>query len=166
MPHDHVNPASVIVVAPSGHRSTVTINAHPFRIGRQAGNQVVMSDNRASRVHAEIVVQNGEYWIEDLNSRHGTFVNGSRIKRHKLQAEDRVDFGPDSYQLIFMAPGDGVKRLLTHFSANEKGGGKLGKLKAVMEVARALQTSLSSQGFASSGGLQSRSLSPRRLEPE
>src|SRR2546423_1574323 len=149
MPQEAVKSASLVVVDPSGHRSTVTIHAQPFRIGRQAGNQVVMRDNRASRVHAEIVIENGEYWLEDLNSRHGTVVNGSRVKRHKLQAEDRVDFGPDSYQLIFMAPGDGVNRLLTHFSANEKGGGKLGKLKAVMEVARALQTSLSSQDVLS-----------------
>jgi phosphoserine phosphatase RsbU/P len=149
MPHDLAKPASLIVVDPSGHRSTVTIHAHPFRIGRQAGNQVVMRDNRASRVHAEIVVEQGEYWIEDLKSRHGTFVNGAKIQRHKLKEEDRIDFGPDSYQLIFVAPGDGVTRLLSHFAANEKGAGKLGKLKAVMEVARALQTSLSSQDVLS-----------------
>src|ERR1700736_1917257 len=149
MPHDHVKPASLIVVDPSGHRSTVTIQAHPFRIGRQAGNQVVMRDNRASRVHLEMVVEQGEYWIEDLKSRHGTFVNGAKIQRHKLKEEDRIDFGPDSYQLIFVAPGDGVTRLLSHFAANEKGAGKLGKLKAVMEVARALQTSLSSQDVLS-----------------
>jgi phosphoserine phosphatase RsbU/P len=149
MPHDPAKSASLIVVDPSGRRSTVTINVNPFRIGRQAGNQVVMRDNRASRVHAEIVVENGEHWIEDLNSRHGTFVNGSKIKRHKLKEEDRIDFGADSYQLIFVAPGDGLTRLLKHFSTNEKGGGKLGKLKAVMEVARALQTSLSSQDVLS-----------------
>ncbi len=58
--------ASLVVVDPSGHRSTVTIVAQPFRIGRQAGNQVVMRDNRASRVHAEIVLEKGEYWLRDL----------------------------------------------------------------------------------------------------
>jgi serine phosphatase RsbU (regulator of sigma subunit) len=149
MPHEVAKSASLVVVDPSGHRSTVVINAQPFRIGRQAGNQVVMRDNRASRVHAEIILEKGEYWLEDLNSRHGTFVNGAKIQRHKLQEADRIDFGADSYQLIFMAPGEQVSRLLEHFPASEKGGGKLGKLRAVMEVARALQTSLSSQDVLS-----------------
>src|ERR1700730_8076864 len=149
MPHEAFKSASLVVVDPSGHLSIVVIHAQPFRIGRQAGNQVVMRDNRASRVHAEIVLEKGEYWIEDLNSRHGTFVNGAKIQRHKLQEADRIDFGADSYQLIFMAPGEQVSRLLEHFPASEKGGGKLGKLRAVMEVARALQTSLSSQDVLS-----------------
>jgi sigma-B regulation protein RsbU (phosphoserine phosphatase) len=121
MPLEVAKSASLVVVDPSGHRSTVVINTQPFRIGRQAGNQVVMRDNRASRVHAEIILEKGEYWLEDLNSRHGTFVNGAKIQRHKLQEADRIDFGADSYQLIFMAPGEQVSRLLEHFPASETG---------------------------------------------
>ena len=146
MSHEAGSPASLVVIDPSGHRSTVAIRVLPFRIGRQADNQLVMRDNRASRVHASIAVDQGEYWIEDLNSRHGTFVNGAKIQRHKLQDSDRIDFGSkDSYQLTFLPPGGQVTRLLEHFPGSEKSHGKLSKLKAVMEVARALQTSLSSQ---------------------
>ena len=146
MAHEIVNPASLMVVDPSGHRSSVAIRSLPFSLGRQADNQLVMRDNRASRVHARIVLEKGDYWLEDLNSRHGTFVNGAKIQRHRLQESDRIDFGStDSYQLTFLPPGDQVSRLLDHFPAPDKGGGKLGKLKAVMEVARALQHSLSSQ---------------------
>jgi hypothetical protein len=97
-------------------------------------------------VHASIAVDQGEFWIEDLNSRHGTFVNGAKIKRHKLKDSDQIDFGSkDSYHLTFLPPGGQVTRLLDHFPGAERTGGKLSKLKAVMEVARALQTSLSSQ---------------------
>src|SRR5215831_17271186 len=106
MPHELGSPASLAVVDPSGHRSSVPIRGYPFRIGRQADNQLVMRDNRASRVHAQIVLEQGEYWLEDLNSRHGTFVNGARIQRHKLQDSDRIEFGMiDSYQLIFVPAG-------------------------------------------------------------
>jgi sigma-B regulation protein RsbU (phosphoserine phosphatase) len=146
MSPEHGNPAALLVVDPSGRRSAVPIRKHPFNIGRQADNQIVMRDNRASRVHAHVVLEHGEYWIEDLNSRHGTYVNGSKIQRHKLQDADRIEFGMiDSYQLIFMPAGGQVTRLLDNFPAPEKTGGKLGKLKAVMEVARVLQNSLSSQ---------------------
>ena len=153
MPLDATEPssaqtASLIVVDPAGRRSTVPIGKLPFRIGRQADNEFVMRDNRASRVHARIVREpaagQDEYWIEDLNSRHGTFVNGAKIQRHKLKDADRVEFGSaDSYQLIFTTTNGRVTRLLESFPEAEKGHGKLGKLKAVMEVARALQTSLS-----------------------
>jgi phosphoserine phosphatase RsbU/P len=136
--------ASVIMVDPAGRRFTIALRTLPFRIGRQAGNEFVIRDNRASRLHAQIVQEQGEYWLEDLNSRHGTFVNGAKIERHKLQDADRVEFGTtDSYQLIFTAANGQVTRLIESFPEGKHGGGKLGKLKAVMEVARALQTSLS-----------------------
>jgi len=140
------NAASVVVVDPSGRRSTVAIESLPFRIGRQAGNQLVMRDNRASRVHAQIIREGGDYWIEDLNSRHGTYVNGARIERHRLQDSDRIEFGSaDSYQLIFVGAGGRVARLIDHFPEPAATGSKLGKLKAVMEVARALQAALPTQ---------------------
>src|SRR5437868_13956171 len=89
---------SLVVVDPSGRRSTVVINSFPFRIGRQADNQLVLRDTRASRVHNRIVQENGAYWLEDLNSRHGTFVNGEKIERRKLENSDRIEFGTtDSY---------------------------------------------------------------------
>jgi len=140
------NVASVVVVDPSGHRSTVAIETLPFRIGRQADNQIVLRDNRASRVHAQIVHDGNDYWLDDLNSRHGTYVNGARVQRHHLQDSDRIEFGStDSYQLIFIGSGGKVARLIDHFPESAKAGGKLGKLKAVMEVARALQASLPTQ---------------------
>src|SRR2546430_7733122 len=136
--------ASLIAVDPSGRRSTVPIEKLPFRIGRQGDNEFVMRDNRASRVHAQIVMDQDEYWIEDQNSRHGTFVNGVRVQRHKLKDADRIEFGSaESYEMIFTAPNGQVTRLIESFPEAEKGHGRLGKLKAVLEVARALQTSLS-----------------------
>src|SRR4051812_40672357 len=134
MPHELGSPASLIVVDPSGRRSAVHIRTHPFHIGRQADNQIVMRDNRASRVHARVTLEQGDHWIEDLNSRHGTFVNGAKIQKHKLQESDKIEFGAiDSYQLIFLPPGGHVSRLVENFPGAEKGG-KMGKLKAVMEV--------------------------------
>jgi len=64
-----------------------------------------MRDNRASRVHAHVVLEHGEYWIEDLNSRHGTYVNGSKIQRHKLQDSDRIEFRHDRFLPIDLHAG-------------------------------------------------------------
>ncbi len=69
-------PAAVLLVlAPSGQRSRVPLDAMPFTIGRQSGNSLVLRDNRTSRNHSRIVFENGNYVVEDLNSRLGTWVN-------------------------------------------------------------------------------------------
>ena len=73
---------AVVVINPSGNRSRMPLDPLPFTIGRHGDNHLVLRDNRASRSHARIVADNGEHFIEDLNSRHGVFVNGQRITRH------------------------------------------------------------------------------------
>jgi len=143
-------PASLVVLHPSGQRSRTAIEALPFLIGRQPDNHLVLRDNRASRTQARIVSENGSYVLEDLNSRHGTWVNGVRIARHSLRNSDRIDLGiPESYQLTFALEAGGINRILGQLSATPKSGGmgdnNLAKLRSLMEVARALQNSLSTQ---------------------
>ena len=112
-------PAAVLLVlAPSGQRSRVALDSMPFSIGRQSGNSLVLRDNRTSRNHCRIVFENGSYAIEDLNSRHGTFVNGRQISRHVLHNSDRIEFGVrDSYQLTFSAEQQDIQRLLGQFGS-------------------------------------------------
>ena len=73
--------AGLVVVNPSGGRSRVTLDPLPFLIGRQAGNHLVLRDNRISRCHARIVADEGGFFVEDLNSRHGVYVNGAKVTR-------------------------------------------------------------------------------------
>ena len=146
-PRVEVRAAALVVINPAGNRSRTVLDPLPFLIGRSIENQLVLRDNRASRSHARIVVENGEYLVEDLNSRHGVFVNGSKISRQALRNSDRIDFGiQDSYSLIFTLEGDEINRILEQISAPAAAGaGNLGKLRALVEVARALQSSLSTQ---------------------
>jgi serine phosphatase RsbU (regulator of sigma subunit) len=139
--------ASLLVQNPSGNRNKVAIDPIPFVMGRQADNNLVLRDNRASRVHARIVLDQNEYVIEDLNSRHGVFVNGQRIQeRHTLADSDRIDFGfQDSYKLTFHTE-QHLNRILDRLPSDvlqppgPRGG--LTKLRALVEVAHALQTSM------------------------
>jgi phosphoserine phosphatase RsbU/P len=138
---------ALAVTNPSGNRSRVAIDAVPFLIGRQGENNLVLRDNRISRSHARISAQNGDYVIEDLDSRHGVFVNGQRVKRHKLKDGDRIDFGfPDSYRLAFTLQEDELNRFLGTMAGQAgTGPNSLAKLRSLVEVARALQSSLSTQ---------------------
>jgi pSer/pThr/pTyr-binding forkhead associated (FHA) protein len=48
-------------------------------IGREMDNDVIVDDEKISRKHAIIYEDEGEYWIEDLNSKNGVFLNGKQI---------------------------------------------------------------------------------------
>ena len=144
-------PAVLTVINPSGQRSRVILSQSPFLIGRQSDNHLVLRDNRVSRIHARIVREQNEYFIEDLNSRHGMFINGNKTDgRTKLGHSDQINFGfPDSYQLVFLQEDTDVSKLADQLSTSSRlttsagSGGNMSKLRALVEVARALQGSLS-----------------------
>lgn len=146
-------PATLVVVNPSGNRTKLPLHPLPFTIGRQSDNHLVIRDNRASRNHARIGFENGEYYVEDLKSSHGIFVNGTRVTRQRLYGSDRIEFGfPDSYSLVFTFEDDEIQKILEQFSTPKSasaGTGNLAKLRALVEVARALQNSLSTDDVLS-----------------
>jgi phosphoserine phosphatase RsbU/P len=139
---------TLVVVNPSGNRNRVTLDPLPFTIGRHAENNLVLRDTRISRNHARITFQNGQYLLQDLNSRHGVYVNGERIEdRRTLRNSDRLDFGfQDSYRITFSFDEGDLSRILEQIqppAMTSPGPSNLGKLRALVEVARALQSSLS-----------------------
>ncbi len=48
-------------------------------LGRSSSNHVPIPSERASRRHATIHAQDGEFWLIDLGSSNGTMINGRRI---------------------------------------------------------------------------------------
>jgi hypothetical protein len=62
-------------------------------IGRLGESDVVLSDPGASRRHAEVRRQDGEFVIADLGSTNGTMVNESSIGERTLEEGDRITIG-------------------------------------------------------------------------
>ncbi len=138
--------ASLTVTDPSGHTTTFPIDSTPFHLGRQADNQLVIRDSRASRRHARIVAENGQYFLEDLGSTHGTLRNGQPVEKEPLLSGDKISFGfKDSYEIVFTTADAELNELLGKIgpSKSSKAPEGLSKLRSVLEVARALQSSLS-----------------------
>lgn len=61
-----------------------------INIGRRRDNQLVLSSNLVSRIHAQIRVRNGRFVIFDVGSKSGTLVHGHRIEQHILQPGDVI----------------------------------------------------------------------------
>ena len=62
-------------------------------IGREKGNEIAVEDHEASRRHAEIRKHNDTYFLADLDSSNGTFLNNSRISEAELKPGDRIQIG-------------------------------------------------------------------------
>jgi sigma-B regulation protein RsbU (phosphoserine phosphatase) len=137
----------LIVIEPNGTRREVAITTSPFRIGRQVGNELTLRDSRVSRQQAHIVTVNGAPVLEDMGSRHGTFVNGEKIVRRELQPKDQIDFGvADSYRVTYVGDGTTIEELVEKVEApapKETGSRELHHLGVLLDVARALGRGLS-----------------------
>jgi phosphoserine phosphatase RsbU/P len=137
----------LVMIDPNGSRRKVEVTPTPFRMGRQAGNELVLRDSRVSRQHAQIVTEEGKYLLEDSGSRHGTFVNGEKVNRVELHPNDTIEFGiPDSYRLIFAGDEMSVDELIERVERpmpTASSSRELYHLGVLLEVARALHTSLS-----------------------
>ncbi|MBI1422173.1 MAG: AAA family ATPase [Gammaproteobacteria bacterium] len=64
-----------------------------MRIGREEGQDIRLDDRRASRQHAQILYLFGSFFLQDLNSTNGTYVNGQRVGWHAISNKDRIRIG-------------------------------------------------------------------------
>lgn len=76
-----------------GDRATLVTTDHALSIGRDASSGALLSDERASRRHALVRVENGVWIYEDLASTNGSFVDGVRVSRLLLDRERVVRVG-------------------------------------------------------------------------
>jgi len=66
----------------------------PVRIGRSPESDVCISDRQVSAQHAVVELKEGHYVLKDLDSRHGTEVNGLSVTEVALRQGDEVSIGP------------------------------------------------------------------------
>jgi pSer/pThr/pTyr-binding forkhead associated (FHA) protein len=91
---------SIEIEEPGGGRQTYRIeleDGERLVVGR-GGSDVTcdleIADTRMSAIHFEIRIVSGELFIQDLESRHGTRVNGNPIsRRHRLRHLDQIRAG-------------------------------------------------------------------------
>ena len=81
---------------PAGDRVPIHGNCS---IGRSQANEIVLTDDRVSRRHAIVHVQEAtECWLVDLGSGNGTYLNGSRLTRPtRLRDGDGIDIAQFRY---------------------------------------------------------------------
>ena len=65
----------------------------PVTIGREEGNGLRLNDERVSRFHAKVQIEDADIILTDLDSTNGTRVNGTAIQIRRLRPGDQVSIG-------------------------------------------------------------------------
>lgn len=120
-------------------------------LGRHANSVICLESQAVSRHHARIVLENGEFFIEDLNSSNGTFLNGKRIDgRLPLTERDTLQIGPYAFalrQAPTPTPTEGDLVIRSQVSADRSDHSIYGvdasrKLQAILEITQHLGRTL------------------------
>jgi phosphoserine phosphatase RsbU/P len=136
---------SLIYVQGNEQRSIV-LNRTPFSVGRKVDKDLVIPDPRVSRDHAMIVAENGDFYVVDQGSKHGTFVNGERVQRQRLQRNDRLEFGVREVAYVIFSPQHATSNTAREFLSQLSGiqistdTTDLEELTLFLEAARKLNT--------------------------
>jgi hypothetical protein len=74
--------------------ATFTVERSSATLGRGQENTIRLDDLSVSRRHARIAYRQGGYWLSDLGSMGGTWVNGTRLSApRRVAASEVIDIG-------------------------------------------------------------------------
>jgi serine phosphatase RsbU (regulator of sigma subunit)/pSer/pThr/pTyr-binding forkhead associated (FHA) protein len=146
-PDTSVDPATLLVIKGPNLGRHYPLRSGETTIGRQSDLPVCLESQAVSRQHARITYHDRTFYVEDLQSSNGTYVNGKRIKdRTALTTEDTLQVGPYLFCLRPVVAGepeddevvirDKVSADPAHLTVH--GQDARFKLKVVLEIAQHL----------------------------
>jgi FHA domain/zinc-ribbon domain len=93
---------AALVIRSGGNRvgESFPLEGDRMTVGRRPDSDVFLDDVTVSRDHALVVKRGGDFYLDDLGSLNGTYVNRRRIESHKLADGDELQVG--KYKLTFL----------------------------------------------------------------
>src|SRR6266436_4104286 len=136
----------ILVFVQGNEQRMMNLDHTPFTVGRKVDKDLVIADPRVSRDHALITSEDGQFCVVDQGSKHGTFVNGERVQRKRLERNDRVEFGVRDVAYVVFHPHRATDNTAREFLSQISGiqlstdSTDLEKLTLFLEAARKLNT--------------------------
>lgn len=99
----------LLIKNPDQSPKTYGLEADSIVVGRQPYCDVVLANNAVSREHAKFTKNSNGWFVEDLQSRNGVWVNGRRIEKRVLLAhQDTIQIGETT--LVFQSDSELARR--------------------------------------------------------
>jgi hypothetical protein len=99
-------PGTVLLIRSGGGREgeTIDLDLDVLTVGRSPHSDLFLDDVTVSRHHARVLRDEGGFWVEDLNSLNGTYVNRKRVEQQRLFDGDELQIG--KFKLAFVEQSD------------------------------------------------------------
>ena len=68
----------------------IALTGHEWTLGRHPDCEIVVDESSVSRQHARVIREGEEFFVEDLNSRNHTFLNGEQLLNRRLLRDGDV----------------------------------------------------------------------------
>ena len=92
--------SKILVFLPNAVSHAFELRLPRLHIGRHAHNTIVLPDAHVSGVHAVLQRTDSGWWIEDLGSTNGTWINGRRVNTSILLPDDVLRIGGCTLRLL------------------------------------------------------------------
>ena len=91
--------AYLICKASGGNTIDFALPSKPITVGRSSQADLLIPDERVSRIHCGLRSEGGSFIIKDLGSTNGTWVNDRRIQEARLKLGDSIRVGQTILEL-------------------------------------------------------------------
>jgi len=82
-----------LLLATGGSTHVIPLESTQLTIGRGLNNDVILEDTRVSRHHAQLRYRARRFWLSDLGSTNGTYINGEQVAEQALRDGDIISLG-------------------------------------------------------------------------
>jgi pSer/pThr/pTyr-binding forkhead associated (FHA) protein len=88
------------VIEPAETKGRTYDLAEELTVGRAAGCQITMDDTYVSQLHARVFRRDGQFYVEDLGSTNGTYLNRKKVTAPiAIRRGDRLQIGKTVMEL-------------------------------------------------------------------
>ncbi len=96
-------------LVPLGGGDPIPLLKASLVIGRRENCDIILRFGNVSGQHCQLYLENGYWYVQDLNSSNGVKINGTRVMRRRIDPNDELTVAKHKYKLCYSPVDLGAK---------------------------------------------------------